>query len=45
MFYGRVTMIADVASHERLPYLGTVEETALFAGTDFCITGNLIEAW
>jgi hypothetical protein len=45
MFHGRVTVIGDVASYERLSYLGTVEYTALFTGTDFCITGNLIEAW
>lgn len=43
MFHRRITVIGNVASYEGLPYLGTVEETALFAGTDFCIAGNLIE--
>lgn len=43
MFRGRVTVIGNVASYERLPYLGTVEEAALFTGTDIAITGNLIE--
>lgn len=45
MFCGRVTVIGNVASYERLPYLRTVEYTALFVGADFCIAGNLIEAW
>ena len=44
MFHGRVAVIGNVASYERLSYLGTVEETALFASADVCITGNLIEA-